>query len=235
MSEGKMGTEPIIEVHGLTKVYHVGDVEVHALRGVDLEIARGEFVAIVGASGSGKSTLFHILGGLTPASAGTVVIDGKDLAQHLRVAIASSQPEGHTQFAQLCNVDGVPLAVDRLADLGEDRLATRRSVVSAGGARLDHQSVDATIGLLEHGGCQRVGADDGQELGPSERAKLDFHELSRVEVHGNVVTLLRAMDMDRIFRRLVVDVAVQHAGNFQRNSRAHDDVSNACQHRAIDA
>ena len=65
----------------LTKTYRVGDVEVHALRGVDLKIDGGEFVAIVGPSGSGKSTLFNILGGLTPPTSGTVLIDGRDLIQ----------------------------------------------------------------------------------------------------------------------------------------------------------
>jgi len=70
----------IIEIKGLTKTYQVGDVPVRALRGVDLEIRKREFVAIIGASGSGKSTLFHVLGGLTPATSGTVRINGRDLA-----------------------------------------------------------------------------------------------------------------------------------------------------------
>ena len=70
-----------VVAQNLTKTYRVGEIEVHALRGVDLKIDGGEFVAIVGPSGSGKSTLFNILGGLTPPTSGTVLINGRDLIQ----------------------------------------------------------------------------------------------------------------------------------------------------------
>jgi len=73
-------SEPLIEIRGLRKVYRVGKVDVLALRGVDLDVPAGEFVAVVGPSGSGKSTLFHIIGGLTPASGGKVRIGGQDIS-----------------------------------------------------------------------------------------------------------------------------------------------------------
>src|SRR5271163_164503 len=76
-----MSEQPMIEVRDLYKTFRAGDVDVHALQGANLEIAKGEFVSIVGASGSGKSTLFNILGALTPPTSGSVKIDGKDLAK----------------------------------------------------------------------------------------------------------------------------------------------------------
>jgi putative ABC transport system ATP-binding protein len=64
---------------GLTKTYGRGDARVHALRGVDLDVRRGGFTAIMGPSGSGKSTLMHCLAGLDQASGGTVTVAGTDL------------------------------------------------------------------------------------------------------------------------------------------------------------
>jgi putative ABC transport system ATP-binding protein len=74
-----MSKPPIIEIRDLKKTYRLGEVDVHALRGVDLTVGDGEFLAIVGHSGSGKSTLFNILGGLTPATSGSIHIGGLDL------------------------------------------------------------------------------------------------------------------------------------------------------------
>src|SRR5437762_605069 len=70
----------VIDVRDLTRTYHLGDVDVHALRGVSFAVQRGEFVAIVGSSSSGKSTLMAILGCLDRPSSGQYFFDGVDVA-----------------------------------------------------------------------------------------------------------------------------------------------------------
>src|SRR6202047_121285 len=70
-----------IEAQDLCKTYHVGKIEVQALRGISFIVQKGEFISIVGPSGSGKSTLFYLLGGLTRADSGSVVLDGDDFAK----------------------------------------------------------------------------------------------------------------------------------------------------------
>lgn len=71
----------LVHLEGLSKVYRIGDQEIHALRGIDLRIEEGEFISIVGSSGSGKSTLMHLLGCLDTPTAGRMEICGKDLAK----------------------------------------------------------------------------------------------------------------------------------------------------------
>lgn len=79
---------PLIAARGLTKTYRLGRVDVPALRGVDIELAAGEFVAITGPSGSGKSTLMHILGCLDTATSGHYAIDGEDVSRLQGKALA---------------------------------------------------------------------------------------------------------------------------------------------------
>ena len=71
----------VFHVHGITKVYQMGEVQVHALRGIDLDLYRGEFTVLLGASGSGKSTLLNILGGLDTPTTGHVLYGERDLTR----------------------------------------------------------------------------------------------------------------------------------------------------------
>lgn len=74
-------SRPVIQLEGIHKIYSMGDVQVHALRGVSLTIRQGEFVAIMGTSGSGKSTMMNIIGCLDRPTKGNYVLDGQDVSQ----------------------------------------------------------------------------------------------------------------------------------------------------------
>jgi putative ABC transport system ATP-binding protein len=84
-----MSKTPVISVRNLVKTYHVGEVTVRALRGADLDVYPGEFVAVTGPSGSGKSTLMHILGCLDRPTSGQYFLDGKDVSRMSKDELAA--------------------------------------------------------------------------------------------------------------------------------------------------
>ena len=74
-------TRTVLEVRDVTKCYHLGEVEVHALRGINLRVREGQMLSLMGPSGSGKSTLMHIIGLLDRPTAGTVVVEGEEVSR----------------------------------------------------------------------------------------------------------------------------------------------------------
>ena len=155
-----MSEPAVIACRGLRKVYAQGPIEVPVLLGVDLAVARGETIAIVGASGSGKSTLLHLLGGLDRPTAGEVEILGRDMARlgEVEKSRLRNQSLGFVyQFHHLLNeftaVENVamPLLVRRMPPVEAARVAAEMLEKVGLGHRLTH-----TPGELSGGERQRA-------------------------------------------------------------------------------
>lgn len=140
--------ENVIVTKKLTKVYQMGAVRVHALKGIDMTVRRGEFVAIMGASGSGKSTLMNMLGCLDQPTAGDYFLDGKNVNSLDRNEYAEIRNQkigfvfqGFNLLARTTALENVelPLMYDRLGRIKEPHKAAKSALERVGLAdRMDH-------------------------------------------------------------------------------------------------
>jgi putative ABC transport system ATP-binding protein len=141
-------TDETLVIAGVTKVFDLGAVKVHALRGISLTIRRGEFVAVMGTSGSGKSTLMNILGCLDRPSSGDYLLEGVSVGTLGRNALADIRNEkigfvfqGFNLLARTTALENVelPLLYDRRHRIADPRASAKAALVRVGlGDRLDH-------------------------------------------------------------------------------------------------
>ncbi len=138
----------VIETRGITKVYEMGEFEVHALRGVDLTVESGDFLSIMGHSGSGKSTLMNVLGCLDAPTAGDYYLDGTnvhELAPDEYADIRNTRIgfvfQGFNLLARTSALDNVelPLFYDRTGRIADPRTAAVKALERVGlGDRIGH-------------------------------------------------------------------------------------------------
>ena len=143
----KQAATPVIAVEDVHKYYNLGETKVHALRGVDLKIAPGEFVAIMGSSGSGKSTFMNMLGCLDKPSSGKYLLEGTDVSQLDKKALAAIRNkklgfvfQGFNLLSRTTALENVELPTLYAKMEKEQRLERAKEVLTLVGLgeRLDH-------------------------------------------------------------------------------------------------
>jgi len=209
--------EPAISLRGVRKTYGKGEVAVHALRGVDLEIWPEEFVVLLGPSGSGKTTLLNLIGGIEPASEGGIEVSGSD--------VTDLDEEGRTRFRretvgfifQLFNLIPTLTAlenVELVAELGNGAERAPEMLERVGlGDRMDHFPAQLSGGEQQRVAVARALAGGPQVLlGDEPTGALDLetgrtvlallHELSH-EMHQTVLLVTHNASIARMADRVL--------------------------------
>jgi len=214
----------VIQLEDIHKTYHTGEVDVHAVRGVSLEISRGEFVALMGASGSGKSTMMNIVGCLDRPSQGKYLLDGIDVSQLSRDDLADIRNQkigfvfqGFNLLARTSALENVELPMlytrQRVAGPTQRERALQVLKVVGLGDRADH-----TPNQLSGGQQQRVAIARGLANDPSlllaDEPTGNLDSRTSVEIMGvfqklndqgiTIVMVTHEMDVARYTRRMVV-------------------------------
>ena len=213
--------QAVIRIEHLTRTYRLGNVGVHALRGVSLQIQRGEYVAIMGPSGSGKSTLMNILGCLDAPSEGRYLLDGIDVRRHSEDQLSDLRNrkigfvfQGYNlvpRITALANVE-LPLAYAGLARSERRRRAVTALESVGMGDRIDHTSAEISGGQQQRVAIARaivtnpalILADEptGNLDSRSTAEVLDIFE--RLNRHGRTVVMItHENDVAARARRLV--------------------------------
>ena len=211
---------PLISARDLAKTYRLGDHAVHALRGVSLDIAAGEFVAIMGPSGSGKSTFMNLVGCLDTPSAGTYRLDGEDVSRLSRDALAAVRNTKIGFVFQTFNLLPRMSAVENVElPLLYDGTGTRdRRVSSAAGGRepTPARSAAATRRARALASLKEVGLEGREAHHPSQ---LSGGQQQRVAIARALVNEPRLVLADEPTGNLDTRTSVEIMAILQRLNR----------------
>jgi ABC-type lipoprotein export system ATPase subunit len=192
---------PLLSARGLHKSYPVGKRTLEILRGIDLEVARGEFLALRGASGAGKSTLLHLLGGLDLPNAGEIKFDGMDLQALSAQALAQWRNrrvgfifQAYHLLPELSALENVALPA-RMARISPDEAARRAAALLERvglGLRLEHRPYELSGGEQQRVAIARALVNEPDLILADEpTGNLDSH------TGGEIIQLLEALRAER--------------------------------------